>query len=198
MNALQLHKNVFRLSHSSGAYTVLDYLFFVHLGALENHDVLLSCCWLLCLTTTIQRTSSRLFRCVTIACAPMRFPAAICICWSTHCPMTVWVCQWKPFWIPVDDSFKKAYVEDWVFQITDTSDLNLPYEQDDLIPETPRVPLPVPSSYREAPKPEVSAQEHNEPPLPPLPSRPRCECLELPFSHDDILSGFENLRLPQF
>ena len=96
----------------------------------------------------------------------------------------------------MDDSFKKAYVEDWVFQITDTSDFNLPYEQDDLIPETPRVPLPVPSSYREAPKPEVSAQEHNEPPLPPLPSRPRCECLELPFSHDDILSGFENLRLP--
>ena len=110
--------------------------------------------------------------------------------------MTVWVCQWKPFWIPVDDSFKKAYVEDWVFQIADTSDFNLPYEQEDLIPETPRVPLPVPSSYREAPKFEVSAQEHNEAPLPPLPSRPRCERLELPFSDDVVLSGFEDPRLP--
>ena len=40
--------------------------------------------------------------------------------------MTGWVCQWKPFWILVDDSFKKAYVEDWVFQITDTSVLILP------------------------------------------------------------------------
>ena len=25
-----------------------------------------------------------------------------------HCPMTFWVCQWKPFWIPVDDSFEKT------------------------------------------------------------------------------------------
>ena len=40
-------------------------------------------------------------------------PSAICICWNTHCPMTGWVCQWKPFWLPVDDSFKKAFVEEW-------------------------------------------------------------------------------------
>ena len=37
--------------------------------------------------------------------------------------MTGWVCQWKPFWIPVDDSLKKADVEDWVFQVTDTFEL---------------------------------------------------------------------------
>ena len=29
--------------------------------------------------------------------------------------MSGWVCQWKPFWIPVEDSFKKAFVEEWVF-----------------------------------------------------------------------------------
>ena len=49
--------------------------------------------------------------------------------------MTGWVCQWNPFWIPVDDdSFKKAYVEDWVFQVTDTSDLSLSGGQGDVVP----------------------------------------------------------------
>ena len=112
--------------------------------------------------------------------------------------MTGWVCQWKPFWIPVDDSFKKAYVEDWVFQITDTSDFSLPEGQGDLIPETPRVTLPVPSSQREASKPEISAcaPEHFEAPLPPLQPRPTCEHLELPFSDDHLLSGFGDLHLP--
>ena len=57
--------------------------------------------------------------------------------WSAHCPVTGLVCQWKPFWIQVDDSFKKAYVEDWVFQITDPSDISLPGGQGDIIPETP-------------------------------------------------------------
>ena len=51
--------------------------------------------------------------------------------------MTGWVCHWKPFLILVDDSFKKAYVEDWVFQITDLSDFSLPGGQGDIIPETP-------------------------------------------------------------
>ena len=110
--------------------------------------------------------------------------------------MTGWVCQSKPFWMPVDDSFKKAYVDDWVFHVTDTSDLILPEDQGDLIPETPRVTLPVTSSYREAPKVYASTQEHNEAPLLPLPSRPTRERLELPFSYDDILSGFDDHRLP--
>ena len=93
---------------------------------------------------------------------------------------------------------KKAYVEDWVFQVADTSDFILPEDQGDLIQETPRVELPVPSSHREAPRPEVSAstQERYEAPLPSLPSRPTCERLELPFSDDEILSGFEDHRLP--
>ena len=31
------------------------------------------------------------------------------------CPMSGWVCQWKPFSIPVEDSFKKACMEEWVY-----------------------------------------------------------------------------------
>ena len=27
--------------------------------------------------------------------------------------MTSWVCQWKPFWIPVGDTIQKAYLEEW-------------------------------------------------------------------------------------
>ena len=29
--------------------------------------------------------------------------------------MSGWVCQWKPFWIPVGHSWKKAHMEEWVF-----------------------------------------------------------------------------------
>ena len=39
----------------------------------------------------------------------------------------------------VDDSFKKAHVEDWVFQIPDPSDFSLPRGQGDIFPETPEV-----------------------------------------------------------
>ena len=97
----------------------------------------------------------------------------------------------------MDDSFKKAYVEDWVFQITDPSDISLPGGPRDIIPETPKVSLPVSSSQRETPKPEVStcAQEHVEAPPPPLQPRSTCERLELPFSSDAILSGFEDLHV---
>ena len=113
--------------------------------------------------------------------------------------MAGWVCQWKPFWIPDDDSYKKAYVEDWVFQVADTSDFILPKDQGDLIPDAPRVDQPIPSSHRETPRPEVSAsaRERYEAPLPSLSSRPTCERLELPLSDDEILSGFEDHRLPR-
>ena len=60
--------------------------------------------------------------------------------------MTGRVCQWKPFWIPVDDSFKKAYFEEWVFQGADSSELSLSRRQGDLIPETFKVSVPVSSS----------------------------------------------------
>ena len=56
----------------------------------------------------------------------------------------------------------------------------------------------LPRQKREAPKPEVStcAQEHIEAPLPPLQRRSTCERLELPFSCDAFLSGYEDLHLP--
>ena len=60
--------------------------------------------------------------------------------------MTGWVCQWKPFWIPVDDSFKKAYVEEWVFLVNATSERSNSESQGDVIPETPKVSMPVSSS----------------------------------------------------
>ena len=60
--------------------------------------------------------------------------------------MTGWVCQWKPFWIPVDDSFKKACVEEWVFLVNAASERSLTDSQGDVIPETPEVSLPVSSS----------------------------------------------------
>ena len=41
---------------------------------------------------------------------------------TSHCPMTGWVCQWKPFWVLVEDSFKKAHVEEWVFLVNATSE----------------------------------------------------------------------------
>ena len=36
--------------------------------------------------------------------------------------MPGWACQWKPFWIPVGESFKKAYLEEWIFTGDDSSD----------------------------------------------------------------------------
>ena len=37
-------------------------------------------------------------------------------------PMSGCVCQWKPFWIPVGESFKKAYLEEWIYAGDDSSD----------------------------------------------------------------------------
>ena len=55
-------------------------------------------------------------------------------------------CQWKPFWIPVGESFKKAFVEMWVFVSGDSSDrqnvVDFPVlhntDHSDCIRETPR------------------------------------------------------------
>ena len=112
--------------------------------------------------------------------------------------MAGWVCQWKPFWIPVDDSFKKAYLEEWVYQGADSSELSLSGRQGDLIPEPlPKVSLLVSSSAWEPPEHEdtTCSRERVEAPLPPLQPRPTCERLEFPFSCDAILSGYEDLDL---
>ena len=36
--------------------------------------------------------------------------------------MPGWVCQWKPFWIPVGETFQKAYLEELVYSGDDSSD----------------------------------------------------------------------------
>ena len=28
--------------------------------------------------------------------------------------MSGWICQWKPFWIPVGNTFQKAHLEEWL------------------------------------------------------------------------------------
>ena len=67
-------------------------------------------------------SSQTLFRCVVFfvhirVCFPANppldrssFGAAFVVAYL----MSGWVCQWKPFWIPVE-AFKKAFVEEWVF-----------------------------------------------------------------------------------
>ena len=109
--------------------------------------------------------------------------------------MTGWVCQWKPFWIPVEDSFKKAYLEEWVFISDVPSEGPSSADQGEVIPETPGVSKVASSSPWEPAKPQDKAcfWERIEAPLPPLQPRPTCERLELPFSCDAILSGYEDL-----
>ena len=131
------------------------------------------------------------------------------------CPMSSWVCQWKPFWIPVEDSFRKAFLEEWVF-ISDVPSEGPSSAEDpmvhntdhsDFIPETPRVSKHSASLPWEPAKPQDKAcfWERIEAPLPPLRPRPKCdfihprqlnpfpERLVLPFSDEVILSGYEEL-----
>ena len=121
--------------------------------------------------------------------------------------MSGWVCQWKPFWIPVEDSFKKAYMEEWVFILDVPSEGPSSTDQGEVIPETPSVSKHASSLPWEPAKPHDKEcfWERIEAPLPPLRPRPKCdfihpqqlshfpERLELPFSSDDILSGYEEL-----
>ena len=58
------------------------------------------------------------------------------------CPMTGLVLQWKPFWIPVGDSFQKAYLEEWLRVGAVLSEGPSSADQVDVIPETPRVSKP--------------------------------------------------------
>ena len=133
-------------------------------------------------------------------------------------PLPSWVCQWKPFWIPVGESFKKAFLEEWIFIGDDSSDEyrvtdfpvvlystgNTDYIRDDH-PPTPR-PSRQPDSLPWKPtRPQGKAHfwERIEAPLPPL--QPRCnfvhprrlstfpERLELPFASDEILSGYADV-----
>ena len=129
--------------------------------------------------------------------------------------MSGWVCHWKPFWIPVGDSWKKALMEEWVFISDEHIDEQAPIDDpvfqstdySDCIPGTTRIskqcdPVPCQTTI---PRDQPHFWERLEAPLPPLRSRPKCdfihpqqlspfpERLELPFWSDDILSGYEDL-----
>ena len=109
--------------------------------------------------------------------------------------MTGWVCQWKPFWIPVDESSKKAFVEEWVFQVADMSDFSFSGSEGNVIPETPKISMPDSSSTWGPWNDEDTAcsRERIEAPLPSLQPRPTCERLGLLLSIDAVLSGYEDL-----
>ena len=172
----------FSLSFIPHVYTVLDHLFGARLGALEKHYVLLQ---LMCLRWATTR------RCVCLCTTVLSFqPFAYSV--APLCPMTGWACQWKPFWIPVEDSFKKAYLEEWVFINNASSERSNSVSQGDVIPETPEVSMPVSSSPWEPAKTQDKAcfWERIEAPLPP--TQPRCTCERLESS-DAILSGYEDL-----
>ena len=133
--------------------------------------------------------------------------------------MPSWVCQWKPFWIPVGESFKKVYLEEWIFTGDDSSDEqratdipvllhstgNTDYIRDDH-PPTPRPSRQPDSLPWEPTRPQDEAYFGSE-------LRHHCllygpdatssiqdssvpflsERLELPFSSDEILSGYEDV-----
>ena len=174
MKALQIREIVFGVSHIPGAYTVLDHLFWVRLGSLKKHKTVSLC--RVCLCEYVLHYS---------------FEALLC-------PMTSWICQWKPFWIPVGDSFQKAYLEEWVRVGAVPSEGPSSADQGDVLLETPSVSKIAPSLPWESANPLEKAcfWERTEAPLPPLRKRPLGpfpERLELPFSCEDIMSGYEEL-----
>ena len=112
-------------------------------------------------------------------------------------------------------SFKKAFVEEWVFISDEFTDGQAPTEDSvlqstdhsDCIPGTTRISKqcdPVPCEPA-MPRDKASFWERLKAPLPPLPPRPKCnfthprllspfpERLEFPFSSDEILSGYEDI-----
>ena len=48
-----------------------------------------------------------------LRCTCLLSSQSVCLCCSS--PRSGWVCHWKPLWIPVGDSWKKALMEEWVF-----------------------------------------------------------------------------------
>ena len=129
--------------------------------------------------------------------------------------MQSWVCQWRPFWIPVGDSFKKAFVEECVFISGESSDgqnvMDVPVlhstDHSDCIPELPRILKQLDSLPWEPTRPQDKAYfwERIEAPLRPLWPRLKCnfihphqlssfhERLELTCSNEVIFSGFKEI-----
>ena len=124
-------------------------------------------------------------------------------------PSLGWVCQWKPFWIPVGESFQKAYLYEWIYTSDDPDEqgfANVPacvqspgnkgyISKTKLRDEAPPAPRPTDQSAtlpweRIGPKDIAYSWERNEAPLPP--SRPGCN-----FIHPRQFSPFlERLKLP--
>ena len=119
----------------------------------------------------------RLFRCVVSVSANRCFSFSHASSEAPLCSMSGWVCRWKSFWIPVEDSFKKAYMEKWVFISDVPSEGPSSTDQGEVIPETPRVSKHSTSSPWEPAKPHDKAcfWERIEAPLPPLRPRPKCD-----------------------
>ena len=118
-------------THSSfpASCTVFDHKFGIRLGALEMPYILKVPSRIGC--ERIIRTSLTLTRWVVIffvhlggyfqANPPFDqslFVAVIVV----EFPMPSFLCQWKPFWIPVGESLKKACLEEWIFTGDDSSD----------------------------------------------------------------------------
>ena len=114
-------------------------------------------------------------------------------CFST--PMSGWACHWKPFWIPVGDSWKKALMEEWV------SVMSIYMNRPLLTILSSRAPITVTASQGQpgslnnvTPREQPHFWERLEASLPPLRSRPKCD-----FVHPQQLSPFpERLELPFF
>ena len=121
----------------------------------------------------------------------------------------------NPSGSPVGNSFKKAFVEEWVFISDEPADGQNTMEDSvlqstdhsDCIPGTTRISKQCEPAPCESTKPQDKANfwEPFEAPLPPLRPRPKCnfihprqlspfpERVELPFSSDEILSGYEDI-----
>ena len=82
-----------------------------------------------------------------------------------------WVCQWKPFWIPVGESFEKAYLEEWTYMVDDSSDeqglasfpalVQRPGNKGDL--SKPKLPEEAPPAPRSAGQPDALPSEPTGP-----------------------------------
>ena len=101
--------------------------------------------------------------------------------------MSGWIFQWKPFWIPVGDSFLNAYIEEWFYAGSDAPANPAEMKQWVTKLERPDVAPPAPDLQDPA-----SPWENVEAPLPP--SSPRGQ---VTFTHPlPTCSAPERLKLP--
>ena len=145
--------------------------------------------------------------------------------------MPGWVCQWKPFWIPVGFNFQKAYLEEWLhigddstgdpgensIEAISTANVSTMVRSSENQNCTVRHKQPMdanseprPLGQPDAPTWELlgpqgtaSFWERTEAPMPPPKRRynfihpkqlsPFPERMKLPFSSEEILSGYEDV-----